>query len=734
VLCTARPELYERVPDWGGGKRNSTTIALSPLSSDDTARLVSALLSEAVLPAETQAVLLERAGGNPLYAEEFVRMLTDLGILVREGRAWKIAADGFIPVPESVQALIAARLDTLSPERKALLQDASVVGKVFWSGTLASTGEIAEAEVRERLHELGRKELVRPSRTSSIEDQAEYAFWHILIRDVAYGQIPRAARAQKHRAVAEWIERIAGERVSDHAELLAHHYEQALDLARASGTSPEKVAEIEGRARRFLVMAGDRALLLDEAKANPLYSRALELMPVGHPDRPAVLEKAARAIWETGDFPGALALFEEAIAGFRERGDTRGLASAMMGLAYTQAFGPRGDTARYDAVLAEVVDLLEPFGPSSELAEAYDRTAGRLMLQGRSRECLEWSDKALSLATQLGLANRIVRVLQFRGIARCELGDLGGLDDMRESVRRGLELGLGFETVTAYGNLSDFVWHTEGPAKGLELNRAAEEFARRRGLIAPAMWEDAESTWMLYELGRWDEVLRAADEVIAWARERQGAQHLVIALTYRARVLAERGETAAAAALAEEFLPRAHEIGDPQILMPALGVTALIHRSMAAAEEAVALAEELDRTVHHRAAWFRTWYLPVALRVALPEKIDLARQLMEGIDSPVAHDQHAMLQARAMVAEAGGELQNAAGLYNAAAEGWRQFGNVPEQGHSSLGAGRCLVSLGRRQEAARPLQEARTIFQSLGARLAVQEADSWLAQAATLTS
>src|SRR6266540_323960 len=223
VLCTARPELHELHPAWSGGTRNATTISLSPLSSQDTARLIAALLERSVLPAETQQQLLERAGGNPLYAEQFVQMLRE-----RPG-------DDAVPVPETLQALIAARLDTLGAERKSLLHDAAVVGKVFWSGVVAAVGGRDERAVRDGLHELVRRELVRPSRLSSVEGQSEFAFGHGLVRDVAYAQIPRAARAGKHEAAARWIEEIAGDRVADHAELLAHHYREALSLARAAG-------------------------------------------------------------------------------------------------------------------------------------------------------------------------------------------------------------------------------------------------------------------------------------------------------------------------------------------------------------------------------------------------------------------------------------------------------------------------------------------------------------------
>jgi predicted ATPase len=224
VLCTARPELYERHPTFGATARNAQRINLGPLTEEETARLICSLLERAVLPAQTQRALLERAGGNPLFAEEFVRLLADQSDLGEE-----------IDVPDSVQALIAARLDTLSPERKSLLQDAAVLGKVFWAGALVEMASREPSEVEQALHDLARKELVRSTRTSSIEGEAEYGFWHLLVRDVCYSQIPRAARAARHRSAAAWLEGQAGERAEDLADVLAHHYLEALELVRASG-------------------------------------------------------------------------------------------------------------------------------------------------------------------------------------------------------------------------------------------------------------------------------------------------------------------------------------------------------------------------------------------------------------------------------------------------------------------------------------------------------------------
>jgi len=168
VVATARPALLDRRPGWGAGPE-ATTVSLAPLDDRQTAALLEALLGRSALPPEAQSLLLERAGGNPLYAEEFVRLLTDRGLLTRPGDPAR-ASD--LPLPESVQAVIAARLDTLEAEHKTLLQAAAVFGKVFWSGALAAMEGSAEDEVRRGLAELERKELIRAVRLSAVEDEA----------------------------------------------------------------------------------------------------------------------------------------------------------------------------------------------------------------------------------------------------------------------------------------------------------------------------------------------------------------------------------------------------------------------------------------------------------------------------------------------------------------------------------------------------------------------------------
>src|SRR5207249_4345441 len=169
--------------------------------------------------------------GNPRYAEEYVRMLQDRGFLVRDARGWRREGQGELPLPETVKGMIAARLDALALPEKELIQNAAVIGKVFWPGGLAALGAPALEEV---LHGLERKEFVRRERRSAVAGEAQYAFLHALVRDVAYSQIPRSERADKHSGAAAWIESLSADRSEDRAEMLAHHYLEALALVRVT--------------------------------------------------------------------------------------------------------------------------------------------------------------------------------------------------------------------------------------------------------------------------------------------------------------------------------------------------------------------------------------------------------------------------------------------------------------------------------------------------------------------
>jgi class 3 adenylate cyclase/tetratricopeptide (TPR) repeat protein len=691
VLSTARPELYDRRPGWSGGKRNATTVALSPLSAEETARLLQGLLERALLPADTQASIIERAGGNPLYTEQFARMLSERGDV------------GELPLPETVQALIAARLDTLSPELKGLLHDASVVGRTFWTGAVAALGDREHDEVLAGLRELVRREFIRPARVSSVRGDEEFSIWHALVRDVAYQQIPRTPRARKHVAAAAWIEESAQERIADHAEILVHHYEQALELSRAAG---EDRPELRDALVRFLLVAGDRAMRLDIAAAEATYRRALELSTDGA-GHATVLVKLAGALQEQGRLLDAEQAYEEALPALRAAGDERAAALAMVELA--RALWRHGQTARAGELTREAIPILER-QPGPELLVAYERAAGDDAMGGRPGDGLGWAEKGIALADELGVEN-VVRHLQFRGMARLGLGDAGGRSDMRDALDLSLRLGLGIETATSYHNLGETVTAFEGVIAGLELVQASLDFARRCGLTHHEMWARATRLFFLYELGKWDELLREADEVVRWDRdERGGSQIEVWALIASAPVRVQRGSVDEARRDAATFLPRAREVANPQTLTPALTQAAFAFAAGGELDAAVTLAVEFEACGARAAGAFAYPLLPTMLRLCVAAgELPLAQRLVDGAadvaDAPVSR--HMTTAGRAILAEASGRTKEAAVLYAEAAVAWDEWGSVPERAYALLGLGRCGD-----EDAAR---EAAAIFERLGA-------------------
>ena len=708
LLCTARPELYEQQPGFGANARNAQRLNLAPLTDEETARLVSSLLERAVLPAEAQQALLERAGGNPLYAEEFVRLLTDRGAPAEAEE-----------VPDSVQALIAARLDTLSPDRKSLLQDAAVLGKVFWAGSLAEMGGRELEEVEQALHELSRKELVRPARTSSMAGEHEYGFWHVLVRDVCYGQIPRAARATRHQAAAAWIEQKAGERVEDLADVLAHHYLAALELGRAAGQS-EATHELQTAAVRYLALAGERALPLDVERAEAHLDKALQLAPADDPRRADLLERWAQAAQQQGRLKEAREALEEAVAIDRDRGEPIAAGRVLTRLALVLA---RLGDPRAEEVLAEARELLEAQPPGPELVTAYTYTAGRSWHTARYQEAIEAADRALALAAELGLPEPAV-ALSLRGVARCELGQAGGVEDVRRALRLALEQGLGRDTGLIYALLATVVWSYHGPQRALDTAAEGIAFCERRGITEMALQTRAYTIDALAELGQTEQALLEAGSVVD-RLEAAGDMAHVGPRALQLRLHAERG-TAEQAPEPEKLVSTARDIGLPWLIPLAFTAAAHLLLARRQSEQARALLDELER---HDATHVELGYasvLPSLLRVALAlDQRPLAERLTTGVEPVTPLHEHAVASARAQLAEVRGEHAEAAELYADAAERWRQFGNVPERAYALLGRGRCLAELGR-PEAEPPLREARELFASMGFKPALAEVDGLL--------
>ncbi|MET0729752.1 MAG: adenylate/guanylate cyclase domain-containing protein, partial [Solirubrobacterales bacterium] len=312
LVCLTRDELLERRPDWGGARKSATSIWLEPLSAEETRELVAALMPGAENGgAEVVPQVAERAGGNPLFAEEMVNRLI-------EDDTVEMAT-----LPGTVQSLLAARLDSLDrPERRVLLQ-ASVVGQTFWDGSLAQTATEEGLDLGHTLAVLEEKDLVVPSPGSRIVGQREYAFKHVLIRDVAYGMLPKAVRCHKHVEVGDFIRERAGDRIEAFVGLVAEHYARAAALGVDGGLEPKELSELRREALELLEAAGDAAAqLYSNAEAFERYSAGLELSDeLGPDDQARIGEKQGDVALRMGRVDAAVSVWERCLEYHRSEED-----------------------------------------------------------------------------------------------------------------------------------------------------------------------------------------------------------------------------------------------------------------------------------------------------------------------------------------------------------------------------------------------------------------------------
>jgi hypothetical protein len=345
---------------------------------------------------------------------------------------------------------------------------------------------------------------------------------------------------------------------------------------------------------------------------------------------------------------------------------------------------------------------------------------------------MEWAERTLALAERLGLEITRGRALEVRGMSRCDLGDWGGLEDLRRAVDIAAGQGLGFETVRAYINLATFVHPMEGPAAALELYGRAHTLSELRGVPTFRMWARATALSPMFELGMWDDVLREGDEVLAWERAHGETQVGVMAMVRQADVLMYRGWEDRAGELVDLFLPRARDVADPQILFPALAIAALVHEGRGQLEEGARLMEEFDAVSRDRSPWVRTMFVQVAARLlAKAGRVERAASVLASADTATPRGRLSVVSGRAVLAEVVGDPADGVGFHREAAEGWGRYGFVLGRAGGLLGLGRCLLGLGRPEEAVAPLEEAQAIFRRLGAVRRRGEAERLLGLAST---
>jgi class 3 adenylate cyclase/tetratricopeptide (TPR) repeat protein len=704
ILATARPELLTRRPDWGAPS-GAETILLRPLSEQETAELVDALAGDAIQETSVAAIV-GAASGNPLYAVEFARMLQD------RARSGVPEAERRLLVPESVHAIIAARLDSLPAEDKGLLQDASVVGRVVWPGALAAIGRRSARAVAEHLRELERMEFLTRERPSSVARESEYRFRHVLVRDVAYGQIPRARRSDAHRRTAEWFESLSPDRAADRAEMLAHHYLSAFELARATGTETE---DLTTSARVSLRNAGDRALSLHSCAAAARYfSAALELWPESDSEKPLVLFRLGKSLFYA-EAEGADVL-EEARQSLLALGDRETAAEAetfLTGIAH--AHGESQERVFEHATRARM--FVEGLEPSRATVEVLADLSQLLNMAAEHEEAIRLASEALRDAEALGLRELQARALYTIGMSRGLSGDPGGREDLERSIEILEEID-SYLSAQACGMLAEFENTLGNLSSGFALQARAREHAERFGHTAYVRWLSAEHVAEHYWSGRWEEGLAGADTFL---REAESSPHFMESYCrhMRGRMRLGRGDVECAIEDSVIALQQARASNEPQMLFPALAFRA---RALAATAEVDAAGKTVDELLE---LWSQrlnaipasAWIVDVAVALELIGRTHELADAARGVAATTAW-------LEAAVAFSTSDFGRAADLF-------ARIESKPDEALARVHAARRLRERGRKRESRTELKNALDFYRQAGAAAYMPEAEDLLAAGRT---
>jgi class 3 adenylate cyclase/tetratricopeptide (TPR) repeat protein len=698
VLCTARPELFDQRPDWGGGRRDAVNIGLTALTDQETVELVAALSGRPLMDAGLQAALVERSGGNPLYVTEFVRLAEQQGWL-EEGR---IAGD--IPLPDGVSSIIAARLDLLDPDEKSVLQAAAVVGRVFWAGAVSFIEGLDGAEVDRRLRKLVGRELIRPVRRPSMQGQTEYTFVHVLARDAAYQRLTRQDRARLHEATANWLEAVSGDRSGDVSELLAHHLATAWELA------PSDDSERRRRVYRFQMAAGERAKGFDVARARSFYEAAIELAATGAEAARPKLEIARLGI---GGAEDDQTLLEEALAGFIADGDLDGEAQAVVALARHEWW--RGRPEQADVWYERSMLLAESLEPSPTKAEILLAGATNTSMRGDDDTALPMIEEAMKVAQSVGDTRSYARAMVVRGTSFIQMGDPAGITDLGEGLRIQLDRGDTLRAINSYNNLATTKINMGHFVEARGLIDEAIAYGSARGLASHVDWSYSTRNEALYSLGEWDECLRVADRLLAEDVQRGGSQVGTFAQAWKSTIQFFRDPGPQALERVESAMLAFQDIGDLQTVLPALALLVDAHDLVGQAERSRERAVEF----HHAAVGSPSFMAYLLEQVAFPmARLGMADELAQLIESAVPlgpWPEAQVVFSRAALAELEGDGEQALALLAEVITAHESMSNKVSATRARIEAGRVAVQAGDDAEAARLLDEAAAGAEELGA-------------------
>ena len=505
VITLARPELVERRPGWGAGQRNFSALYLEPLAEPAMEALLDGLVPG--LPDALRGQILARAQGVPLYAVETVRMLLDRGLLAQQGSVYRPSGEiETLEVPETLQALIAARLDGLGVEERRLLQDAAVLGKTFTPAALAALSALSESELEPLLAGLVRKEVLGVQADPRSPERGQYGFLQDLVRHVAYETLSKRERKTRHLAAAAHLQSVFADE-DEIAEILASHYLAAVEAA----PQADDAEAIRTQAGGMLARAGERAGSLGAPDEGQRYYDQAAALAADSPLEATLLEHAGRLAARANRPGEARERLERAITLYNGTGEQQAAAGASAALADTDFDEGRLEEAA--ARLEQAVAQLEQGRPSPELAAALAQLGRMRALAGHGDQAAPPLERALTLAERLQLPEVFVQALTSKAIV---LDTQSRLLEARMQLQGALDLAhaeqLHASELRAGNNLAAVLESSDRYADALELYERLIALARRRGDRRFESHLRTTGLLELFLLGRWDEALAVAAE------------------------------------------------------------------------------------------------------------------------------------------------------------------------------------------------------------------------------
>ena len=577
-LCLARDDLLERRPDWSVVRRTVSTSFLEPLPSEDARRLVESLLAASGAEAERPAELAERSGGNPLFAEAMVARIAEDG-------------DAGAELPDTVQGLLAARLDSLEPPERQLVADAAVLGRSFSEAALEPLAGVTRAQLDTTIAALVERGIFVPGDAGAEGGARRLAFKHVLIRDVAYEMLPKAARARRHAEVAAFILAGPGEGAS---AVVAEHYARAVSYSAQAHLPAEEQDVLRASALRYGEAAGDAAAsLYSNHDALGHYAAAAALA--------ATDEEATQRIAEkTGDIALRLGRVEQAIEEWEQCLEYRGRQGDPVHVAELHrktgaAFAHKGERKRAIEHHQQGINLIKDRDPSLTLVRLYEDAAWLYVQVGDNMLAIYAAEKALRLAEALGEARAASRA---HGIFGRVFGRIGDAEKARENLERAVTLAResdASETVLALQALGHNLEHTEGDHEAARARYGeALALAERIGDVPAQIELHAALGQLAFERGEWEEAERGA-EASAELAEREGlVGKLCLPNVLRGRLRMHRGDVLAARELFESADRLAEQAGWSEVAASALmGLASAQERTGEGAAERATLLEAL---------------------------------------------------------------------------------------------------------------------------------------------